>query len=139
MLDEQSGESFSSGTAAGGNRGRTFSGGPLHGDGAAVGYRDRGGASRFFYCAKASRAERGPGNTHPTVKPLDLMCWLVRLVTPPDGTVLDPFTGSGTTGLASLREGRSFIGIEREPEYVALARERIRADAPLFNTASEAA
>lgn len=90
---------------------------------------DSGGASRFFYCAKASRAERGDGNHHPTVKPVDLMRWLVRLVTPPKGTVLDPFLGSGTTGIAAHEEGCRFIGIEREAEYVEIARRRIEAAA----------
>lgn len=102
--------------------------------------------SRFFYSAKAGRTEReaglealailsspvfsssrrrGRANIHPTVKPLDLMRWLVRLVTPVGGTVLDPFTGSGSTGAAALLEGRRFLGIEREPEYVPVARARI--------------
>lgn len=97
-----------------------------------------GGASRFFYCAKTSAAERGHGNTHPTVKPVALMRWLVRLVTPPGGTVLDPFCGSGTTGIAALREDLSFVGVEREPTYVAIARQRIREDAPLLNGVAEA-
>ena len=95
-------------------------------------YGDTGGASRFFYVAKASRRERGEGNTHPTVKPLALMRWLVRLVTPPGGTVLDPFMGSGSTGVACLREGVNFIGIELNPEYAEIARRRITGDAPLF-------
>lgn len=76
-------------------------------------------------------------NTHPTVKPVELMQWLCRLITPPKGTVLDPFTGSGTTGIAALREGFSFVGIEREPEYVEIARDRIIGDAPLFNVQGE--
>ena len=76
-----------------------------------------GGASRFFYTAKASKSERN-GSTHPTVKPVDLMRWLVRLVTPPGGVVLDPFAGSGTTGQAALAEGFRCILIEREAEYV---------------------
>jgi len=75
-------------------------------------------------------------NNHPTVKPVDLMQWLCRLVTPPGGTVLDPFTGSGSTGIAALREGFEFIGVEREPEYVEIARARIIGDAPLFNVES---
>ncbi len=82
-------------------------------------------AARFFYCAKASKRERGEGNTHPTVKPIDLMCYLVRLVTPKGGVVLDPFMGSGSTGVAALQEGCDFIGIEREAEYVKIARKRI--------------
>lgn len=117
---------------------------------------DSGGASRFFYCAKTSRAERNAGlegfdakalnwsngeqspgtfqgegtdrtsaNHHPTVKPINLMRWLVRLVTPPGGLVLDCFLGSGSTGCAAVLEGFDFIGIEREPEYVAIATARI--------------
>jgi hypothetical protein len=86
---------------------------------------DTGGASRFFYTAKASRSERGEGNTHPTVKPVSLMRWLVRLVTPPGGTVLDPFCGSGSTGVAALQEGFRFIGIEREAEYAQIAERRL--------------
>jgi site-specific DNA-methyltransferase (adenine-specific) len=92
---------------------------------------ETGGASRFFYTAKASSSERNAGldderNTHPTVKPIDLMRWLIRLVTPPDGTVLDPFLGSGTTGVAAHLENRDFIGIEREPEYMLIAEARIK-------------
>jgi site-specific DNA-methyltransferase (adenine-specific) len=64
-------------------------------------------------------------NTHPTVKPTDLMAWLVRLVTPPGGVVLDPFAGSGSTCMAARREGFFFIGIERELEYVEIARKRV--------------
>jgi site-specific DNA-methyltransferase (adenine-specific) len=121
-----------------------------------------GSASRFFYCAKASRSERNAGlegmpekqrdlgrnvnqpsmnggdgnpynrgvkevtNHHPTVKPIELMRYLVRLTkTPTGGVVLDPFTGSGTTGIACVLEGREFIGIEREAEYVEIAEKRI--------------
>lgn len=102
--------------------------------------------SRLFYAAKASRAEREAGldglskrrspifsgrltapraNAHPTVKPLRLCQWLVRLVVPVGGVVLDPFAGSGSTGIAAVLEGRQFVGIEREAEYVAIARARI--------------
>ena len=95
------------------------------GDGRTVGYGDSGSAARFFYCAKASKADRGDGNRHPTVKPTDLMRYLCRLVTPPGGTVLDPFTGSGSTGRGAILEGFNFIGIEREAEYVEIARARI--------------
>jgi len=84
-----------------------------------------GSAARFFYCAKASKSERGPGNTHPTVKPLALMRYLVRLVTPPGGTVLDPFMGSGTTGLAAAAEALQFVGIERDEAYFEIARRRL--------------
>ena len=86
---------------------------------------DSGGASRFFYCAKASKKERGEGNTHPTVKPQALMRWLVRLITPPGGKVLDPFMGSGSTGVAALAEGFEFIGIDQSEEYVAIAERRL--------------
>jgi len=86
---------------------------------------DSGGASRFFYTAKASRRERGEGNVHPTVKPIALMRWLVRLVTPKGGNVLDPFCGSGTTLLAAHLEGFDYLGIEREAEYVEIIRKRL--------------
>jgi DNA modification methylase len=89
---------------------------------------DRGSAARFFYCAKAARSERGEDNDHPTVKPQKLMRWLCRLVTPAGGTVVDPFLGSGTTGLAALAEGFRFIGIELNPEYVAIAERRLGLD-----------
>jgi site-specific DNA-methyltransferase (adenine-specific) len=83
----------------------------------------------FLYMAKASTSERNEGlsqdNKHPTVKPISLMRWLCRLVTPPGGTVLDPFNGSGTTGCAAVLEGFHYVGIEREPEYVEIARARI--------------
>jgi DNA modification methylase len=125
---------------------------------------DSGSAARFFYCAKASKADRDEGceglpqtikqsvahgdkrhgtlpytnepremkprprgNHHPTVKPTALMRYLCRLVTPPGGVVLDPFTGSGSTGKAAILEGFRFIGIEREAEYVEIARARIQA------------
>ena len=80
-------------------------------------YGDEGSAARFFYCAKASASERA-GSKHPTVKPLALMRWLVRLVTPPGGLVLDPFAGSGSTGEAALSEGFRAVLIEHEHEYV---------------------
>lgn len=87
------------------------------------------GASRFFYCAKASVSERDAGlegvrNNHPTVKPVALMRWLVRLAVPSAGTVLDPFTGSGSTRLAAIAEGRQFVGIEQSPEYIEIAAAR---------------
>lgn len=114
---------------------------------------DTSSAARFFYCAKASRADRNEGlpssstpavtidatmrdcqtaewstrngNHHPTVKPTDLMAYLVRLVTPAGGVVLDPFMGSGSTGKAAMREGFRFVGCELSPEYLAIARTRI--------------
>lgn len=107
-----------------------------------------GSVSRFYYCAKASGQDRAAGlsvaeilggaerprlNHHPTVKPTELMRYLCRLVTPPGGAVLDPFTGSGSTGRGALLEGFAFVGIEREADYVALARARItEAAGPLF-------
>jgi len=89
--------------------------------------KDFGGASRFFYVAKASKRERGPDNKHPTVKPIKLMEYLVRLITPPNGTVLDPFMGSGTTGIASKNLDFQFKGIELNAEYFEIAKRRIEA------------
>lgn len=121
---------------------------------------DSGSAARFFYCAKASKADRNHGlnhmpkkaggmisntsgqhitrrdteyeptsqsNIHPTVKPVELMRYLCRLITPPNGIVLDPFMGSGSTGVAALQEGFNFTGIEINKEYFEIARERIKA------------
>jgi site-specific DNA-methyltransferase (adenine-specific) len=104
--------------------------------------------SRLFYCAKASSGEREAGceelpdqatqvlrasgtartrrNIHPTVKPVALMRWLVALTCPPGGLVLDPFTGSGSTGVAAVLEGRQFFGVERDPRYAAICRARLR-------------
>ena len=127
----------------------------------AGGLGDKGGASRFFYCAKTSKSERNAGcedmeykamceidkmggskcsmktgsgnernvlkkNNHPTVKPIKLMKYLCRLITPKGGTILDPFTGSGSTGIGAIQEGFNFIGIEREEEYIKIAEERIK-------------
>lgn len=123
VLDEQSGESQS---RVGKPRGAD------HGEGwgmTATGaeYDDLGGASRFFYVAKADTAERPKvdGVLHPTVKPLDLMRWLVRLVTPPGGTVLEPFAGSGTTVEACILEGFQCVAIERDETYLPLIVQRI--------------
>ncbi len=122
-----------------------------------IGFGDSGSAARFFYCAKASKRDRDEGlngfskkgvqqygtirtnrgkgyeesstarNHHPTVKPTDLMAYLVRLITPPGGTVLDPFMGSGSTGKAAVREGFNFTGIDLDEsdEYVEIAKARI--------------
>lgn len=81
--------------------------------------------TRFLYQPKASKRERGDGNHHPTVKPIKLMEYLVRLITPPGGTVLDPFMGSGTTGIAAKNLGFGFVGIERSEEYFEIAKRRI--------------
>lgn len=86
---------------------------------------DFGSAARFFYSAKADADDR-LGSKHPTVKPVDLMQWLCRLVTPPGGTVLDPFAGTGTTGEAAWREGFSAVLVEREAEYQADIRRRMK-------------
>ena len=154
MLDEQSGE-LQSGSRKAGEYGRLgglgkfseWEEGPMPGiEG------DSGGASRFFYTAKASRGEREMGlektplssrrtmgefsendaglaskvrNIHPTVKPLDLMRYLIRLVTPPGGLVLDPFLGSGTTLLACRLENFDGLGIEKEAEYEPIIRGRL--------------
>ena len=88
--------------------------------------------ARYFYCPKVSKCERGEDNTHPTVKPQELMKYLCRLVTPKNGTVLDPFMGSGSTGMAAKDEGFEFIGIEREKEYFEIAEKRISSYAPLM-------
>ena len=90
------------------------------------GYNDAGGASRFFYIAKASKKERGEGNNHPTVKPVSLIKYLVTLVTPPDGVCLDPFMGSGTTAVACINTNHNFIGFEMEKHYYEIANERIQ-------------
>ena len=117
---------FTSGGANGGKGGAGAiwgsgnTGGSGHGDG------NTSSAARFFYCSKASKLEKGEGNTHPTVKPVELMRYLCRLVTPPGGIVLDPFMGSGSTGMACELEGFDFIGIEREPEYLEISTQRIR-------------
>ena len=88
---------------------------------------ENGGASRFFYVAKAPKSERPvvDGVAHPTVKPLSLASWLVRLVTPPGGTVLEPFAGSGTTVEAAMREGFNVVAVEREADYLPLILARI--------------
>ena len=96
------------------------------GGGAHAGFDDTSpSAARFFYCAKASKSDRGPGNTHPTVKPLALMQYLCRLVTPPGGRLLDPFAGSGSTIVAALREGFTATGIEMLPEHIAIIEDRV--------------
>jgi site-specific DNA-methyltransferase (adenine-specific) len=88
------------------------------------GFGDSGSAARYFYTAKADSDDR-LGSKHPTVKPLDLMQYLVRLITPPKGMCLDPFAGTGTTGEAAWREGMSAVLIEREDEYCADIRRRM--------------
>jgi len=128
ILDEQSGELHSGGgvktpprcqrESPGGWK-ETRNQGPAY-------EMDKGGASRFFYCAKASKEERGENNRHPTVKPVALMRYLCRLITPPKGTVLDSFCGSGTTGVAALAENFSFVGIDSDEESVKTSRKRLK-------------
>lgn len=130
VLDDQAGE-------RGGGFGVRGRGGSVYQEGGysatlkevgqTVGYGDSGGPSRFFYTAKASGRDRVKvdGQGHPTVKPVDLMRWLVRLVTPPGGTVLDPFAGSGTTLEAAIAEGFKAVGVEREPDYLRIIQARL--------------
>jgi site-specific DNA-methyltransferase (adenine-specific) len=93
---------------------------------------DSGSAARFFYCAKSPKSERnfglpeGTTNTHPTVKPLSLLQYLCRLITPPGGLILDPFSGSGSTGIASDREGFNSILIEIDIDYAKIAEARTK-------------
>jgi site-specific DNA-methyltransferase (adenine-specific) len=130
-LDEQSGDSKSVQSVRL-RAGAVIGNGHTHGTFIASednigGHNDTGGASRFFYVAKASKKERPnvDGVAHPTVKPMALMQYLVRLVTPPGGTVLEPFAGSGTTVEAALEEGFNVIGIEMTDEYLPLILARI--------------
>jgi DNA modification methylase len=128
-LDQQSGERKASGVYTGddsrhpGDWATDFNGGHRP----ASMFDDAGGASRFFYTAKADAAERIriDGTAHPTVKPLALMRWLVRLVTPPGGLVLEPFAGSGTTVEACILEGFRCVAIEREADYLPMIVQRI--------------
>lgn len=140
VLDEQSGQS--------GDKARVSKANALAGNGSTMGmmkpvecvrgFADSGGASRFFYVAKASKKDRNYGlqigneqlltsqqNTHPTVKPIKLMEYLVKLVTPEGGIVLDPFMGSGTTGVACQNLGFGFRGIEMTPEYYEICKARL--------------
>ena len=114
---------------------------PKAGTNSVRGHNDEGGASRFFYSAKAPKSERPnvDGVQHPTVKPLAIMRWLIRLVTPPGGTVLDPFAGSGTTIEAALIEGFDPVGIEMETDYLPLIQHRIDRATPHPAHASETA
>jgi site-specific DNA-methyltransferase (adenine-specific) len=157
-LDEQSGQSGTSTTKTGQYDSRSgFGGGQIN-----IRHPDSGGASRFFYVAKASKRDRNEGledlaekgkvfngknpesagmadgsvedkfttqpakNFHPTVKPTELMRYLVKLITPPGGTVLDPFTGSGSTGKAAILEGFDFIGIELTEDYWPIIEGRLK-------------
>jgi DNA modification methylase len=158
LLDEQSGQtaSKSGGRSTGRNFGQDFEDASQK-DRERTGHTDSGGASRFFYVAKASKRDRNEGleelqtkqtvgggglgnpvsgaygsekapgkNFHPTVKPTSLMEYLIKLVTPPNGTVLDPFTGSGSTGKAAILQGFDFIGIEMTEEYLPIIEGRLK-------------
>jgi len=81
---------------------------------------------KYFYAPRVTRKEKGEYNDHPTVKPINLMRYLVRIYTPPKGTVLDPFNGTGTTGIASIQEGRSYVGIELSEHYRQISEQRIQ-------------
>lgn len=95
-----------------------------------------GSAARFFYCAKASRKERD-GSDHPTMKPIALMRYLVRLITRKGGLVLDPFMGSGTTGIAAVQEGMRFVGIEKDEHYYEIAQSRVTKAKPITLTTQQ--
>lgn len=128
MLDEQSGTTNSTIHTRGNGIGKGFNGSNAEHIGIR-GISDSGGASRFFYCAKTSKSERNAGldtpSSHPTVKPKKLMSYLINMITPPGGTVLDPFMGSGSTGVACAEKGFQFIGIEKELDYFQIAEKRI--------------
>jgi site-specific DNA-methyltransferase (adenine-specific) len=167
LLDEQSGQRGGCAPASGPTHEGYNKSGSMAGHRSGMGerapqfYGDSGGASRFFYTAKASRSERDFGlegrertfaptmgdgigarphnanaagalvrNAHPTVKPVELMRWCCRLVAPPGGLILDPFCGSGTTGVAATLEAFRFLGIEQEAEYATIARKRITETPP---------
>jgi site-specific DNA-methyltransferase (adenine-specific) len=156
LLDEQSGQVRSNHNKRNDNSGLgdSYVGGSLTRPVSGPRYSDSGGASRFFYVAKASKRDRNEGledlpdhewrddgaaipqrndrpflpskNHHPTVKPTALMQYLVKLITPPGGTVLDPFTGSGSTGKAAILEGFDFIGIELTEDYWPIIEGRLK-------------
>jgi len=125
LLDEQSGVLKS----GGGSTGNKIGGSGMFGNGKVFKTEprtaDTGGASRFFYCAKAKGKEKGESNIHPTVKPIKLMEYLVKLATPTDGIVLDPFCGSGTTLIASKMHGINFIGFDSVAEYIDITNRRL--------------
>ena len=144
MLDEQSGERTSGAnpTRRGSDKFRNNYG-DFTGQAECVAHRgaDSGGASRFFYTAKVGTAERGDGNNHPTLKPVDLTAYLAKLILPPERDtprrLLVPFCGSGSEIIGALRAGwDEATGIEIEPEYAEIAENRIRGDAPLLNEVS---
>jgi hypothetical protein len=144
LLNEQAGDrSCRDGTSANryGRRNGNIYGHMAGADKSSTVYGDSGGPSRFFanfpsdeatsrmlYCSKASKKDRGEGNVHPTVKSTTLMSWLVKLACPEGGLVLDPFAGSGSTGVGCLRNGRRFFGVESDRESCLTAARRLRAE-----------
>lgn len=162
VLDEQSGNSKSSSAKRNNKPSENIAMSGANLGHVSSGHDDFGGASRFFYVAKASKSERNKGlegmplvesgikndsgrgfsesdphkkilnqNHHPTVKPIKLMQYLIKLVTPPNGTVLDPFMGSGSTGVAAKSLGFNFIGCEMNAEYLEIAKKRIESNEQL--------
>jgi len=91
-----------------------------------VGHFDQPDIQKYFYAPRVTRKEKGEYNDHPTVKPINLMRYLVRIYTPAGGKVLDPFNGTGTTGIASIQEGRSYVGIELSEHYRQISEQRIQ-------------
>lgn len=138
MLDQQTSElGKSAGTKGDKSKNKVLIGGWKTPDlGISIGFGDSGGASRFFYVAKASTAERNRGcekNSHPTVKPIKLMEYLIKLIAPPkDSLLLDPFAGSGTTLLAAQNLGIKCVGIEMSADYCEIAKARIHGNTILF-------
>jgi DNA modification methylase len=137
-LDAQSSEAGGGFGTRGGRAPGGFLKGLAGNPGVPVGFGDAGGASRFFYCAKASPAERD-GSQHPTLKPVDLAAWLAKLLLPParpggERRLLVPFSGAGSEVLAAMRAGwESVTGVEMDPKWVDDAARRIAGDAPLLN------
>ena len=142
ILDEQSGERTSGSRKAGVRKGLGYQSSAV-GDGGPAIEASTGTASRFFYVAKPSSSERSAGlpdgtrNIHPTVKSIKLMEHLVSLIAAPGDLVLDPFAGSGTTGIAALKQRCRFVGIEKEAEYVQIARHRLAHADALAKTFSD--
>ena len=130
LLDAQSGESKSTTGVRDPNGTMGYHGGASGLPGIVSGHSDTGGASRFFYTAKSSKSDREHFNTHATVKPLALMRYLVRLVTPPGGVVLDMFAGSGTTLVAARQEGFRFLGCDADEGHVRIAQDRLALELP---------
>ena len=91
-----------------------------------IGHFDEQGHQKYFYAPRVTRKEKGEYNDHPTVKPISLMRYLVRIYTPSGAKVLDPFNGTGTTGIASIQEGREYVGLELSEHYAKVSEQRIK-------------